>query len=67
MSKAQTKTLQQVVSMFLFYARHAIDPTMLYALNPLVAAQSKGTQVTAKALVLVHLLNYCTMHPDAKI
>jgi hypothetical protein len=64
MSDAQTKTLQQVVGTFLFYAR-AVDPTMLHALNALSAAQSKGTQATAEALV--HLLNYCTTYPNATI
>jgi hypothetical protein len=64
MSAAQILNLQQVVGTFLFYAR-AFDPTMLYAFNALAAAQSKGMPVTAKALV--HLLNYCATHPDAKI
>jgi hypothetical protein len=64
MSDEQTKKLQQVVGTFLFYAR-AIDPAMLHALNALAAAQSNGTQATAEALI--HLLNYSTTHPDAKI
>ena len=64
MTQEQTKLCQQVVGNFLFYA-HAVDATMLHALNLLSAAQTKGTQQTVAALV--HLLNYCATHPDAKI
>jgi hypothetical protein len=38
---------------------------MLVALGSLAAAQSQGTQATAKAAV--HLLNYAATHPDATI
>jgi hypothetical protein len=61
MTQSQTKLCQQVVGKFLFYAR----ATMLHAINSLSAAQTTGTQKTVAALV--HLLNYCAMHPDAKI
>jgi len=64
MTSKQTKTCQQVAGKFLFYTR-AVDPTMLHALNSLTAAQSTGTQRIVTALV--HLLNYCATHPDAKI
>jgi hypothetical protein len=60
-SKAQSKNLQQVVGTFLFYAR-AVDSTMLHTLNALSAAQSRGTQAIAKALV--HLL--CNMRLSKK-
>ncbi len=38
---------------------------MLIALNSLAAKQTKGTENTAKAIVLV--LNYCATHPDATL
>jgi hypothetical protein len=49
---------------FIFYAR-AINAAMLHALNLLSVTQTKGTQHTVAELV--HLLNYCITHPDAKI
>jgi hypothetical protein len=56
--------LQEIVGVLLFYAR-AIDSTMLVALGSLAAAQSQGTEATAKAAI--HLLNYAATHPDATI
>jgi hypothetical protein len=59
------KRIQKIVGTLLYYARRAIDNTMLVSLNTLAAEQSKGTENTAKAIV--HLLNYCATHPDAVI
>jgi hypothetical protein len=56
--------LQQVVDTFLYYAR-AVDTTMLVALGTLSAAQSKGTEKTAQALI--QLLDYAATNPDACI
>ena len=56
--------LQQIVGTLLYYAR-AVDATMLPALGTLAAAQSHGTEATAKALT--KLLNYCATHRDATI
>eukprot|EP00957_Ditylum_brightwellii_P020894 1575570-Ditylum_brightwellii.AAC.1 len=38
---------------------------MLVAISTITAAQSKGTEATAKALE--HLLDYCASHPDVTI
>jgi hypothetical protein len=54
--------LQQIIGTLLYYAG-AMDPTLLVALGTLGSAQAKGTEATAAATV--HLLNYCTMNPDA--
>ena len=43
----------------------AINSTLLVALGTLLAAQSKGTAATAKAIT--QLFNYCATHPDATI
>jgi hypothetical protein len=56
--------LQEIIGVLLYYGR-AIDSTMLVALGTLPAAQSKGTQATAKAAM--HLLNYAASHPNATI
>jgi hypothetical protein len=56
------KRLQEVIGTLLYYAR-ANYSTMLVALGTLASAQSLGTKATAQAVI--HLLNYCTMHPNA--
>jgi len=62
LDKSQTKQLQQIIGVFLYYGR-ALDLTMLVALRSLMAAQSEGTQATIEACA--HLLNYTATHPDA--
>ena len=57
-----TKRLQEIIGTLLYYAR-TVDSTMLVALGTLAAAQSKGTEETAKASI--KLLNYAATHPDA--
>jgi hypothetical protein len=42
-----------------------VDVTLLVALNSLAAEQSKGTKITAKAVV--QILNYCAIHPNATL
>ena len=60
--KALTR-LQQIVGIFLYYAR-AIDSTMLVALGgSLASAQTKGTEQTT--IAITQLLNYCATNPDA--
>jgi hypothetical protein len=61
---AGIKRLQEVIGTFLYYAR-AIDSTMLVALGCLAAAQTKGTEATARAIT--QLLNYAATHPDASV
>ena len=56
--------IQEVIGVLLYYA-HAIDPTLLVALNTLALQQAAATQATAKAID--QLLNYCATHPDATI
>ena len=48
LSPADLKLVQQIVGVFLYYAR-ALDNTMLVTLNAIAAAQSKGTQATLQA------------------
>jgi hypothetical protein len=64
MTPEQTKTLQQVVGKFLYYAR-AVDPTMLHILSTLASAQTTGTQATIE--IMTHFLNYAATNPDAKL
>ena len=58
------KKLQQVIGIFLWYGR-ITDPTMLFTLNTLASAQSKGTEETKAAMI--HFLDYCATHPEATI
>lgn len=62
LDKTQTKRLQQIIGVFLYYGR-ALDLTMLVALGTLAAAQAEGTQATIAACT--QLLNYAATHPDA--
>jgi hypothetical protein len=64
LSPADLKLVQQIVGVFLYYAR-ALDNTMLVALNAIAAAQAKGTQATLKACR--RLLDYAATHPNARI
>jgi hypothetical protein len=59
-----TKHVQEVLGMLLFYAR-AVDSTLLPAIGTLASQQAHGTKATLEALT--QLLNYCAMHPDAKV
>lgn len=59
LSKAEAKTLQEVVGSLLYYAR-AVDPTMLTATTTIASEQSKPTEaVKAQA---VRLLQYAAAH-----
>jgi hypothetical protein len=62
LSKTALTRLQQIIGIFLYYAR-AIDSTMLVALGTLASAQTKGTEATT--IATTQLLNYCATHPDA--
>lgn len=64
LDKEAITRLQQIVGVFLFYAR-AIDNTMLPALGDLASQQTNGTQQTLAAAT--KLLNYAATHPDATI
>jgi hypothetical protein len=64
MSADQIKRLQRVVGKFLYFSR-AVDPTMQHTLSILATQQTTGTQQTMTALL--HFLNYCASHPDAKL
>ena len=64
LSKAEVTTLQQVIGVFLYYAR-AVDSTMLVALGSLAAAQSTATQHTKQ--LMQHFLDYAASNPQAKI
>ena len=56
------KRLQRIVGKFLCYDR-AIGPTMLMALNSLVAVQTQPTIDTTKHIT--PFLNYIVSYPDA--
>ena len=58
----EVKTVQQVVVMFLYYAR-AVDPTMLLALNSIASEQANSTEATDKSVT--QLLNYAAMQHEA--
>jgi hypothetical protein len=62
LSAKQLTRLQQIIGIFLYYAR-AIDSTMLVALGIFASAQTKGTGATT--IAVTHLLDYCASHPDA--
>ena len=47
LNKKETTTVQQVVGTLLFYT-HAIDSTMLTAINKIASKQNNGTANTAK-------------------
>ena len=64
LSEAEIKLLQEVVGVFLYYAR-ALDNTMLVSTNNLASAQTKGTSKTLEARE--HLLDYAATHPIAKL
>ena len=64
LSDAEIKLLQEVVGVFLYYAR-ALDNTMLVSTNNLASAQTKGTSKTLEARE--HLLDYAATHPIAKL
>ena len=61
---AQQNLLQQVVGVFLFYAR-AVDSTMLVPLSDLAASQTEGTAKTMQDMT--QLLDYASSHQDAKV
>jgi hypothetical protein len=60
----QTKFIQEVVGVLLFYAR-AVDPTMLCAISKISSAQAKPTAAVLRATE--HLLHYAASHPAATI
>ena len=64
MTTVQTKILQQVCGMFLYYAR-AVDCTMLHALNNLATRVKNSTQKPVEALN--HFLDYCATQPEAVV
>ena len=61
LDKHNQKILQKLVGKLLYYSR-ATDPTMLMALNSLVAVQTKPAVETAKKTT--PFLNYSATHPD---
>jgi hypothetical protein len=58
----QIKRLQQILGVFLYYAR-AVDSTMLVALGTLAAAQTCATAATNRAVI--QFLDYAATHPTA--
>jgi hypothetical protein len=64
LDKLGIKRIEATIGTFLYYARQ-VDPTILVAIGTIAAAQSKGTEATAKAVE--HLLDYCASHPNTTI
>eukprot|EP00957_Ditylum_brightwellii_P199346 15194798-Ditylum_brightwellii.AAC.1 len=64
LNKIGIKRIQAIIGTLLYYVRQ-VDPTVLVSIGTIVAAQSKGTEVTAKAVE--HLLHYCASHPNTTI
>ena len=64
LNKEQTKYVQQVVGVFLYYAR-ALDSTMLPALNKIGAQQAQPTQSIMKKVQ--RLMDYGNTYPNAYI
>ncbi|GFH50519.1 hypothetical protein CTEN210_06995 [Chaetoceros tenuissimus] len=65
MTKEQLTYCQQVIGVFLFYAR-AIDSTMLPAIGSIAAHMSTSTWREMKQKI-THFLDYAATHPDAEI
>ena len=61
MDEYNQKIIYEIVGKILYYAR-AIDPTMVMALNSLVAVQTKPTIENAKQIT--QFLNYSATHSD---
>ena len=64
LTPAEKLELQEVVGVFLFYAR-AVDPTMLTAINKIGSRQAKPTSLIKKEIE--RFLQYASSHPDAKL
>jgi hypothetical protein len=64
LSRADTKLVQQIVGVFLYYAR-CVDPTMLTALNKLASVQSKPTERVMADVQ--RFLQYAATWPVAEI
>ena len=62
LSKADKKFVQEVVGVFLYYAR-AVDLTMLAALGSLASEQASPTENIMNKVLL--FLDYAATHPDA--
>ena len=65
MTKEQLTYCQQVIGVFLFYAR-AIDSTMLPSIGSIAAHMSTSTWREMKQKI-THFLDYAATHPDAEI
>jgi hypothetical protein len=61
---AERKRIQEVVGVFLFYAR-AVDPTMLCTINKIGSDQARPTEATQRAVA--RFLQYAATYPNAKV
>ena len=64
LSTKETNIIQQIVGTFLYYA-HAVDPTMLMALNKIGANQAAPTATTARKVT--QFLDFAATYPNATI
>ena len=65
LTPAQKKYVQQVLGVFLFYAR-AIDSTMLAAVGTMAASLSTARWADIQPRI-AHFLDYAATHPDAQL
>eukprot|EP00957_Ditylum_brightwellii_P000364 27847-Ditylum_brightwellii.AAC.2 len=63
-SKDDKLHILQIVGSLLYYG-HAIDNTILKALNTIASQQNNATETTES--VVHHLMDYCTSHPVATV
>jgi hypothetical protein len=61
---AQTKRIQQIIGVLLYYAR-AVDPTLLTALNKIAAQQTNPTMALQRQVDRV--LQYAASYPTARV
>jgi hypothetical protein len=64
LSPSEIKELQEIVGVFLFYAR-AVDPTMLTAINKIACRQAKPTQLIKKEVE--RFFQYAHKYPDSTL
>ena len=64
LTAAEKLELQEIVGVFLFYAR-AVDPTMITAINKIGSRQAKPTSLIKKEIE--RFLQYASSHPDATL
>jgi Mn2+/Fe2+ NRAMP family transporter len=63
-SKKEITRAQQIVGTLLYYAR-VVYPSLIFALRTLASCLSATTATTISGVY--HVLDYCSIHPEANI